>query len=136
MDVVPSEKHRPSKFVRRGRNEQESDRCRVDSAGEGEPPCEPKYLGSDGASPSLRLCYERTNEHMFMISPDLNDLLCCPATHQPLREALPEELHAFGPELTAGLIREDGLVLYPVRNGIPLLLPGEAIPIRQEPSLQ
>ena len=136
MDVVPSEKNRPSKFVRRGRNEQESDRCRADSAGEGEPPCEPKYLGSDGASPSLRLCYERTNEHMFMISPDLNDLLCCPVTHQPLREASEEELKVFGSDLTAGLIRGDGLVIYPVRNGIPLLVPGEAIPIRQEPSPQ
>lgn len=56
-------------------------------------------------------------------------ILCCPVTHQPLREALPAELHAFGPDLTAGLIREDGQVLYPVRSGIPLLLPGEAVPL-------
>ncbi len=69
-----------------------------------------------------------------MIHSDLLSILCCPATHQPLREALPEELHAFGPELTAGLIREDGQVVYPVTNGIPLLLPGEAISLTREPS--
>ena len=71
-----------------------------------------------------------------MIRQDLIFTLCCPVTHQPLREALPEELRAFGLDLPAGLIREDGQVLYPVRNGIPLLLPGEAIPFKQEPSPQ
>ncbi len=71
-----------------------------------------------------------------MIHSDLLSILCCPATHQPLREALPEELHAFGPELTAGLIREDGLVIYPIANGIPLLVPGEAVPLTREPSPQ
>lgn len=62
-----------------------------------------------------------------MSDDDLLPLLCCPVTKQPLREALPEELGAFGPGLTAGLIREDGLVLYPVRNGIPLLVADAAI---------
>jgi len=110
-----------------------------------------------------------------MTETDLIDLLCCPVTHQPLREASPEELEAFGSGLAidesagttdreasaascpcveiqqdmgkmpkprdqfnkgtaAALIREDGLVLYPVRNGIPQLLPGEAIPLTREPS--
>jgi uncharacterized protein YbaR (Trm112 family) len=64
-----------------------------------------------------------------MIAPDLLALLCCPVTHQPLREASPEELKAFGPDPTTGLVREDGQVLYPVRNGIPLLLPGGAVPL-------
>ena len=63
-------------------------------------------------------------------------ILCCPVTHQLLREASPEELQAFGPDLAAGLIREDGRALYPVRNGIPLLLPGEAVPLTRESSPQ
>ena len=71
-----------------------------------------------------------------MIHSDLLSILCCPVTHQPLREASREELQAFGSGLTAGLIREDGRVLYPVRNGIPHLVPGEAIPLTPEPSPQ
>ena len=62
-----------------------------------------------------------------MTDVDLLSILCCPSTHQPLREALPDELKAFGSGLTAGLIREDGQVLYPIRNGIPLLVPDAAI---------
>ena len=62
-----------------------------------------------------------------MIDDDLLGILCCPVTHQPLRAALPGELKAFGSGLTAGLIREDGQVVYPIRNGIPLLLPDAAI---------
>ena len=71
-----------------------------------------------------------------MTPSELLPLLCCPLTHQPLREGTSEELKAFGSELTAGLIREDGRVLYPVRNGIPLLGPGEAVPLTREPSPQ
>ena len=71
-----------------------------------------------------------------MIDDDLLSFLCCPVTRQPLRCASPEELKAFGNGLTEGLIREDGQIFYPIRNGIPLLLPCEAIPITREPSLQ
>jgi len=69
-----------------------------------------------------------------MSNDDLLSIICCPMARLSLREASPEELKTFGPSLTAGLIREDGQVLYPVRNGIPLLLPGEAIPLTREPS--
>ena len=48
-------------------------------------------------------------------------------TRQPLREASREELKAFGTDLATGLIRKDGLVVYPVRNGIPLLVEPAAI---------
>lgn len=71
-----------------------------------------------------------------MTDADLLSILCCPLTHQPLREALPDELAAFGSDLMAGLIREDGKVIYPVSNGIPLLLPGAAIPVKPVPSPQ
>ena len=71
-----------------------------------------------------------------MTDTDLIQILCCPVTHQLLREASSEEIEAFSSDLTSGLIREDGRVLYPVRNGIPLLLPGEAIPLTRESSPQ
>ena len=71
-----------------------------------------------------------------MTDPEVLNILCCPVTHQPLREASSEEIKAFGSNLAAGLIREDGRALFPVRNGIPLLVPGEAIPLTRESSPQ
>lgn len=79
-----------------------------------------------------------------MIDKDLLSILACPATHQPLREATADELaalnarvaaggvKAFGGKalsqpLEAGLVREDGKVLYPVLHGIPVLLVDEGI---------
>lgn len=80
------------------------------------------------------------------MSPSLLEILCCPETHQPLRKAetdvvakLNQQVSAgtlknrAGKQVTAaldsGLIREDGKVLYPVRNDIPVMLVGEAIPL-------
>jgi len=61
----------------------------------------------------------------------LLEILCCPVTHQSLREARPSEIELANEKLlapiTQGLIRADGLVLYPVRNGIPLLVREEAL---------
>lgn len=59
------------------------------------------------------------------MDPELLKLLCCPVTRQPLRDADPEVLARHS--LEAGLIREDGQVLYPVVNGIPVLLADEGI---------
>ena len=80
------------------------------------------------------------------MDPEMLRILCCPETHQPLRPA-PEDLVASlnerigqgnvrnrsGKAVTerceAGLLREDGKALYPVRGGLPILLVAEAIPV-------
>jgi uncharacterized protein YbaR (Trm112 family) len=59
------------------------------------------------------------------MDPALLDLLCCPETRQPLREASADELARLS--LDAALVREDGRVAYPIRDGIPMLVPDEAI---------
>lgn len=64
---------------------------------------------------------------------DFPALLCCPVTRQPLRAASPGEIEAFRAVIPTALIREDGLVIYPVRNGIPLLVPEAAVPLKQAP---
>lgn len=51
-------------------------------------------------------------------------LLCCPDTRQPLHWATAEELQAHGLEASAcALVREDGRRIFPIDNGIPILLP-------------
>jgi uncharacterized protein YbaR (Trm112 family) len=79
-----------------------------------------------------------------MVDPELLNLLCCPETHQGLRladQALLGKLnqkinagavrnrggHMVSQQLVAGLLREDGRVLYPVRNDIPVMLVEEGI---------
>ncbi len=56
-------------------------------------------------------------------------LLRCPLTMQTLRVAPPELLARLPVPLDAGLVREDGAVVYPIRDGIPVLLPDEAIAV-------
>lgn len=78
-----------------------------------------------------------------MIHPELLEVLCCPETRQRLRPASSDELRLAnraagtrsdsGPEVSAGLVREDGAVLYPIRNGIPILLLDERLEIPRAP---
>jgi uncharacterized protein YbaR (Trm112 family) len=83
---------------------------------------------------------------MSKIDPGLLKILCCPETHQLVSEAghaLISELNtqivsgslknrggkAVSEKLDGGLLRDDGQVLYPIRDRIPILLIEEAIPV-------
>ena len=79
-----------------------------------------------------------------MIDKDLLQILACPATHQALAEASPELLKrvnerigagsvkniggvAVKQALAGGLVRQDGKIVYPVRDDIPVLLVDEGL---------
>ena len=78
------------------------------------------------------------------LSPELLEILVCPETLQPLSEAGPELLAQLNGEveagrlrnrggepvkaaIQAGLVREDGKVLYRVDDDIPVMLVDESI---------
>ncbi len=78
------------------------------------------------------------------VSPELLEILVCPETRQPVRLATPEELErvngrirdgslrnrggdAVEGEIAEALVREDGALLYPVDDGIPVMLVEESI---------
>jgi uncharacterized protein YbaR (Trm112 family) len=77
---------------------------------------------------------------------ELLSILCCPETQQPLQpapaeliESLNERIRqgnirnrsgtAINERCEAGLLRQDGKAIYPVRGGLPILLVAEAIPL-------
>lgn len=81
-----------------------------------------------------------------MIDKNLLDILVCPESHTPLRladdqlvaklnqaVAAAEVSNRSGEAVTepidGGLVREDGTLLYPIREGIPMMLIDEAIPL-------
>jgi uncharacterized protein YbaR (Trm112 family) len=79
-----------------------------------------------------------------MIDSELLKLLCCPETRQDLRAAEPALLDQLNGQIVAGalknragqpvieklesgLVRADGRFLYPIRQGLPIMLVEEAI---------
>lgn len=79
-----------------------------------------------------------------MIDPDFLGMLVCPATRKPLRLASAGELAAVNQAIGSGraknrggaavtvpwaaaLATVDGAVVYPIQDGIPILLTAEAI---------
>ena len=78
------------------------------------------------------------------VSPELLEILVCPETKQPVAPASDEVLEKVNAEIRAGrlrnrggetvaepiseaLVREDGKILYPVDDGIPVMLIEESI---------
>lgn len=83
------------------------------------------------------------------VDDDLLEILVCPETRQPLTRASAEQLARLNErvrsgelrnrggervegELREGLVREDGRVLYPVDDGIPVMLVEESIELPPE----
>lgn len=79
-----------------------------------------------------------------VIDKDLLEILACPETHQSLSQAGQDLLKKVNDwiasgnatnkggkkveeALAGGLVREDGQVVYPIRDGIPVLLIDEAL---------
>jgi uncharacterized protein len=77
---------------------------------------------------------------------ELLEILVCPETRQPVRIASAEQLETVNRRVRAGelrnrggepvkeplqegLVREDGKVLYPVDDGIPVMLVEQSIPL-------
>jgi uncharacterized protein YbaR (Trm112 family) len=67
------------------------------------------------------------------VDDDMLRILCCPITHQALRiadqAALSQASAKISRPIAEGLVREDGKMLYPIHDGIPLLIPEEGIPL-------
>lgn len=79
-----------------------------------------------------------------MMDPELLKILCCPETHEAVALADPTLLEQLNQAIVSGqlrtragrivketlteaLVRVDGKLIYPVRNGIPVLLIDEGI---------
>ena len=78
------------------------------------------------------------------VSPELLEILVCPETKQPVSPATDDLLQKVNAEIrdgrlrnrggeklakpiSEGLVREDGKILYPVDDGIPVMLIEESI---------
>jgi len=82
------------------------------------------------------------------VRPEVVEILVCPQTKRPLRLATKEEIDLVNQlivtgaaqsrsestlkeTIEAGLVRDDGALLYPIVGGVPWLLIEEAIPLQQ-----
>jgi uncharacterized protein YbaR (Trm112 family) len=78
----------------------------------------------------------------------LLEIMCCPETHQPLARAGAELIDDLNKRIQAGtlidrvdekitepidggLIREDGKIMFPIRQDIPVMLIDQGIPLGQ-----
>jgi len=78
----------------------------------------------------------------------LLSILCCPVSHKGLSLARTEMLKSLNAAITAGqltnrdgevvaaemeeaLVTDDGKILYPINDGIPVLLEGESVMLSQ-----
>lgn len=85
------------------------------------------------------------------LDPELVAILVCPESRQPVAPASGEVVDRVnaavasgdartrsgdpvGKPIVEGLVREDGRVLYPVRDGIPIMLIDEAIEVATDAS--
>ena len=83
-----------------------------------------------------------------MIDKELLDILACPETKEPVHlaeQSLIDELNAriergevnnrggkqVEKKIDGGLVREDGVYLYPIEDDIPIMLIDEAIPLKE-----
>lgn len=64
------------------------------------------------------------------LRPELVALLRCPVTKLKLTPAPHAVLAKLADAPPAALLREDGAVIYPIRDGLPMLVPDAAIPLR------
>jgi uncharacterized protein YbaR (Trm112 family) len=112
-------------------------------------PFKPVVAGSSPAAPTiLAFLSVAWNGPWPMIDPEFLAFLVCPTTRQPLREATDAELAAANAaigqgqvrnrggnpvscSLSLGLVTTDGSWLYPVQDGIPILLSSEAISVSE-----
>jgi uncharacterized protein YbaR (Trm112 family) len=83
-----------------------------------------------------------------MVSEELVEILACPETKQPVSLAEPAEIERLNQlvsqgklvnragekvekPLDGGLVREDGKILYPIIEDIPVMLIEEGIPLKE-----
>jgi uncharacterized protein len=81
---------------------------------------------------------------MSLIDPGLLKVLCCPETHQPVSEADAGTVAELNKQIASGslknrngkaitdkidgvLVRQDGRMVYPIRNRIPIMISEEGI---------
>jgi uncharacterized protein YbaR (Trm112 family) len=77
-----------------------------------------------------------------IVNPELLEILCCPLSRQALRLADEATLDRINQAIAAGrigrvdvaldaaLVRTDGMLAYPVRAGLPVLLASDALSLK------